>query len=67
MFRQLKRAGAGERCQAMQTGHLRCRALVVPPVLGRAISGSNFPWRFDVGILQSTHLTHVGDVTVIVI
>ena len=32
MFRQLKRAGAGERCQAMQTGHLRCRALVVPPV-----------------------------------
>ena len=34
MFRRLKRAGAGERCQAMQTGHLRCRRLVLPS-LGR--------------------------------
>lgn len=29
MLRQLKRAGAGERCQAMQTGHLRCRDSIV--------------------------------------
>ena len=56
MFRRLKGAGAGERCQAMQTGHLRCRPLVA--ALGQLLE--NFTMELRCGNTQS--FANFGDI-----